>query len=34
MEIANDLIPKDNFKAISCAQFTYPSSQGVGAFTT
>lgn len=34
MEIANDLIPKDNFKMISCAQFTHPSSHGVGEFTT
>lgn len=30
MEITDDLIPKDMFKAISCAQFTYPSSHGVG----
>lgn len=30
MGITDDLIPKDIFKAISCAQFTYPRSHGVG----
>lgn len=33
MERTDYLIPKNIFKVFSCAQFTHPSSHGVGEFT-